>query len=49
MNSEKKKSLIAFYSRKGNNYMGGNIVNLSVGNTEVVAQKIRDLTGKEKL
>lgn len=45
MNSNGKKSLIAFYSRKGNNYVGGRIVNLPVGNTEVVAQKIRELTG----
>lgn len=39
------KSLIAYYSRKGNNYVGGSIVNLPVGNTEVVAKKIQELTG----
>jgi len=39
------KSLIAFFSRKGNNYVGGRIVNLPVGNTEVAAQMIRELTG----
>ena len=38
-------SLIAYYSRKGNNYMGGKIVNLPIGNTEVVATKIQKLTG----
>ncbi len=39
------KSLIAFYSRKGNNYVGGKIINLSVGNTAVIAQKVQELTG----
>lgn len=39
------KILIAYYSRKGNNYVGGNIVNLPIGNTEVAAKKIAGLTG----
>jgi flavodoxin len=39
------KSLIAYYSRKGNNYVGGGIVNLAIGNTEVAATMIRTLTG----
>jgi len=39
------KSLIAYYSRKGQNYVNGSIVNLSVGNTEVVAKKIQAMTG----
>jgi len=39
------KSLIAYYSRRGNNYVGGRIVNLPVGNTEVVAEMIQNLTG----
>ncbi|HVN31555.1 MAG TPA: flavodoxin [Thermoanaerobaculaceae bacterium] len=39
------KSLIAFFSRKGNNYVGGRIVNLPIGNTEVAAQMIQKLTG----
>lgn len=38
------KSLIAYYSRKGQNYLGGRIVNLSVGNTEVIANKIKSFT-----
>jgi len=38
------KSLIAYFSRKGNNYVGGSIVNLPIGNTEVVANKIQKLT-----
>jgi flavodoxin len=33
------KSLIAYFSRKGNNYVDGSIVNLPIGNTEVVAKK----------
>jgi flavodoxin len=39
------KSLIAYFSRKGNNYVGGSIVNLPTGNTEVIAKKIHELTG----
>lgn len=39
------KSLIAYYSRKGNNYVGGSIVNLPIGNTEVVAKKIQEASG----
>jgi len=40
-----KKTLIAFYSRKGSNYLGGEIVNLPIGNTEVAARMIQKLTG----
>lgn len=39
------KSLIAYFSRKGDNYVGGRIVNLAVGNTEVAARIIQSLTG----
>ncbi|MHB8070387.1 MAG: flavodoxin [Candidatus Cryosericum sp.] len=39
------KCLIAYFSRKGNNYVGGRIVNLSVGNTEVAAKMIQEITG----
>jgi diketogulonate reductase-like aldo/keto reductase len=35
-----KKSLIAYFSREGNNYVSGSIVNLTVGNTEVAANMI---------
>lgn len=45
MNTSYSKSLIAYFSRKGNNYVNGRIVNLPVGNTEIVAQKIKNLTG----
>jgi flavodoxin len=41
------KCLIAYFSRPGNNYVGGSIVNLPVGNTEVVAKMIRQMTGGE--
>lgn len=39
------KSLIAYFSRKGNNYARGKIVNLKIGNTKVLANKIHELTG----
>jgi len=39
------KSLIAYFSRKGENYVNGGITNLPVGNTEVAADMIRKLTG----
>jgi flavodoxin len=41
------RSLIAYFSRKGNNYLGGSIVNLPVGNTEVVAHRIQAMTGSD--
>jgi flavodoxin len=41
------KSLIAYFSRKGNNYVGGSIVYLPIGNTEVIAKKIQELTGSD--
>ena len=37
--------LIAYYSRRGQNYVGGTIEDLRIGNTEVVAQKIERQTG----
>lgn len=39
-----KKCLIAYYSRRGNNYVSGRIVNLAVGNTEAAAKMIQDTT-----
>ena len=44
MNANDSKSLIVYFSRPGNNYVGGRIVNLPVGNTEVVAKMIREKT-----
>jgi flavodoxin len=40
-----KNVLVAYFSRKGQNYVNGNIVNLPVGNTEVVAKMIQKITG----
>jgi flavodoxin len=40
----KPKRLIAYFSRIGNNYVAGSILNLPVGNTEVIAKKIQELT-----
>jgi flavodoxin len=42
-----KKILIAYFSRPGNNYVDGSIANLLVGNTEVVATKMQEMTGGE--
>ena len=44
MNTTKKR-LIAYYSRKGENYVSGQIVDLEKGNTAIVAEKIQALTG----
>ncbi|URZ05547.1 flavodoxin [Clostridium felsineum] len=41
MDLKDKKCLIAYFSRKGNNYVDGGIKNLAVGNTEVAAEIIR--------
>lgn len=45
MNKNSTKCLIAYFSRPGNNYVGGNIMDLPVGNTEVVAMMIQKKTG----
>lgn len=41
---EQQKILIAFYSRAGMNYVGADIVDLPVGNTEVAAGILQTLT-----
>lgn len=41
------KILIAYYSRKGENYVSGNIKNLAKGNTEIVAEFIQKAVGGE--
>ena len=43
------KNLIAYFSRKGNNYVDGSVKNLPVGNTEVAAKMIQKLTGADIL
>lgn len=47
MKIQGKNSLIAYYSRKGNNYVSGNIVNLLIGNTKVAADIIQELTNAD--
>lgn len=39
------KILTVYYSRKGENYWAGSIKNLAKGNTEIVAEMIRDAVG----
>lgn len=41
------KKLIVYFSRKGNNYVNGAIRQLSVGNTEVAAKMIQQITGAD--
>lgn len=41
------KSLVIYYSRAGQNYVNGNIVDLPVGNTEIVVDYIKELTGAD--
>ena len=41
------KILIAYYSRRGENYVGGVVKKLKQGNTECVADKIAALTGAD--
>jgi len=45
MSNLNEKILIAYYSRKGQNYKNGDIVNLPIGNTEVIAKKIQGFVG----
>ncbi len=44
-NLKEEKCLIAYYSREGNSYVSGKIVNLPIGNTKVVANIIQEMTG----
>jgi flavodoxin len=41
------KDLIVYFSRKGNNYVNGSIKDLPVGNTEVAARLIQEITGAD--
>ena len=41
------KTLVIYYSRKGQNYVNGSIKNLPEGNTEIVAEFIRDAVGSD--
>ncbi len=40
-------TLIAFFSRAGENYFGGSMRYVEVGNTEIVAEKLEDMTGAD--
>ena len=42
-----KKSLVIYFSRTDENYFGGKIKYLEKGNTEVIAEYIRDITGAD--
>ena len=41
------KTLVIYYSRKGNNYTSSGIRNLVKGNTKIVAEYIRDAVGAD--
>lgn len=41
------KILVAYYSRRGQNYVDGSIRSLAKGNNEVVAEKIKAMLGDE--
>jgi len=45
INLKEEKCLIAYFSREGNNYVSGRVVDLPIGNTEVVAKIIQEMTG----
>ncbi|MGZ4913037.1 MAG: flavodoxin [Halobacteriota archaeon] len=48
MNSHNAKSLVAYFSRQGKNIISsGDIIDLPMGNTEVVAQMIQEATGSD--
>lgn len=42
-----RKISIAYYSRKGGNDWNGSIKRLAIGNTEIVAKMIADMTGSD--
>ena len=41
------KTLVIYYSRKGENYFNGSLKNIEKGNTEIVAEFIRDSVGAD--
>lgn len=42
-----KRSLVIYFSHTGENYMSDGIRNIDKGNTEVIAEMIKDLTGAD--
>ena len=47
MNSQNAKSLVAYFSREGKNIVSGAIIDLPVGNTEVITKMIQKATGSD--
>ena len=47
MNLLNKKSLIIYFTHTGENYMSDGIRNIEKGNTEIIAEMIKDITGAE--
>ena len=41
------KTLVIYYSRKGENYFNGSLKTIDKGNTEIVAEFIRDSVGAD--
>ena len=48
MEQNNKRTLIAFFSRPGQNYKNGAIVELKQGNTALAAKMLADLTGADE-
>lgn len=42
-----KKSIIIYFSRADENYFGGSLKYIDKGNTEIVAENIKDITGAD--
>lgn len=42
-----KKSIIIYFSRADENYFGGSLKYIDKGNTEIIAEYIKDITGAE--
>lgn len=47
MNLLNKKSLIIYFTHTGENYMSDGIRNIEKGNTEIIVEMIKDITGAE--
>ena len=41
------KSLVIYFSHTGENYINGTIRNITRGNTEIVVEKIKEITGAD--
>lgn len=46
-NYKDKKSIVIYFSRADENYFGGTMKYIEKGNTEVIAEYIRDITGSD--